>query len=602
MCLRAAGTGHAALLRPTHAMTSYEPKNRLASPPVANVLVGDPSLSTLVSPRADSTALGLAAPMDPGADAGMRPDARSASLLSSEANGRQSARKSLVFIGFMATGKSSIAQSVAGELGTSALDVDRLIEDRIGEPIDDFFRKRGEATFRELEEELTLSALDSGGVVALGGGAVESPRIRRALGEHHCVWCSAEEETSWTRAANTGRPLADDRDEFRRRYAMRLPLYRELASSVVPTDGDRSRSGLAAWLRKTADHEDARLIWASASSGDYPVVIGPGVLSLHEQDKHAWFVVADSNVLRLHRKLLPDWLANKQRTIEVADGESGKTMQGAEEILTEFVRRDALREDGVFAFGGGVVGDLAGFCAALYHRGGMSVVQAPTTLLSQVDSAYGGKTGVNLPIAKHQVGAFLMPKAVLADTRTLQTLPPAELSSGFVEVIKTALIAGGALWNRVRSVDSIGEPGLEQIIFDCARTKLDIVASDEHEHGRRAWLNLGHTIGHAIEVATCYQRYRHGEAIGLGLLAVLQLSGAPDLRDEIEVMLRHHGLPTRLEGTETEAVFRAVGRDKKKTSKGIGFVLLSSPGEPQEGQIVAPSEIRSAIDALKATA
>ena len=191
-----------------------------------------------------------------------------------------------------------------------------------------------------------------------------------------------------------------------------------------------------------------------------------------------------------------------------------------------------------------------------------------------------------------------MPASVLADTRTLSTLPAAELSSGFVEVIKTALIAGGALWDRVKEVPKLSGEGLEAIIFDCARTKLEIVAQDEREHGRRAWLNLGHTIGHAIEVATRYRRYRHGEAIGLGLLAVLQMSEADELREEVRELLIRHDLPTRLSGTNIEDVVEAVGRDKKKTSKGIGFVLLRRPGEPRESQIMSQGSIRAAVNTL----
>ena len=197
------------------------------------------------------------------------------------------------------------------------------------------------------------------------------------------------------------------------------------------------------------------------------------------------------------------------------------------------------------AFGGGVVGDVAGFCAATYQRG-VGVVQIPTTLVAQVDSAYGGKTGVDLPQGKNYVGAYHQPLAVLADPATLRTLPAEEAAAGFAEVVKTALIAGGALWERVRalSTDALtgGDPvALEEIVFACARTKLAVVAEDERDSGRRAVLNLGHTVGHAIEAASGYSRYRHGEAVGLGLLAALELSGASELRAEVADLLGRHG-------------------------------------------------------------
>ncbi len=177
-------------------------------------------------------------------------------------------------------------------------------------------------------------------------------------------------------------------------------------------------------------------------------------------------------------------------------------------------------DDHVVALGGGVVGDVAGFCAAVYQRG-VRVVQVPTTLVAQVDSAYGGKTGVDLPEGKNYAGAYHQPAAVMVDPSTMATLPQAELASGWAEVIKTALIAGGPLWERVRE----GAPLDRDLVLACARTKLAVVAGDERDAGRRQILNLGHTVGHAIETVTGYRRYRHGEAVGLGLLAALELSG-----------------------------------------------------------------------------
>ena len=181
------------------------------------------------------------------------------------------------------------------------------------------------------------------------------------------------------------------------------------------------------------------------------------------------------------------------------------------------------RDDHVVALGGGVVGDLAGFCAATYQRG-VPVVHVPTTLVAQVDSAYGGKTGVDLPEAKNYVGAYHQPAAVLVDPATLLTLPAPELASGYAEVVKTALIAGGSLWERVR--EGAGGAAQPDVVLACARTKLAVVAADERDGGARQVLNLGHTVGHAIETVTGYERYRHGEAVGLGLLAALRLSGS----------------------------------------------------------------------------
>jgi shikimate kinase/3-dehydroquinate synthase len=252
------------------------------------------------------------------------------------------------------------------------------------------------------------------------------------------------------------------------------------------------------------------------------------------------------------------------------------------------------RDDHVAALGGGVVGDVAGFCAAVYQRG-VPVVQVPTTLVAQVDSAYGGKTGVDLPEGKNYAGAYHQPAAVLVDPASLATLPQPELASGWAEVIKTALIAGGTLWDRVRA----GAPLDRDLILACARTKLAVVASDERDGGRRQVLNLGHTVGHAIETVTGYRRYRHGEAVSLGLLAALDLSGQAALRTEVAALLEARGLPTALDrAVDPGAVVAATRRDKKRRGGRVGFVLVEAPGDVRQGRPVAEGELRRAVAEL----
>jgi shikimate kinase/3-dehydroquinate synthase len=258
-------------------------------------------------------------------------------------------------------------------------------------------------------------------------------------------------------------------------------------------------------------------------------------------------------------------------------------------------------DDHVVALGGGVVGDVAGFCAAVYQRG-VPVVQVPTTLVAQVDSAYGGKTGVDLPEGKNYVGAYHQPAAVLADPATLATLPAEELAAGWAEVIKTGLIAGGELWRRVRSRGIDSRPPLQadrDLVLACARVKLGIVAQDERDAGLRQTLNLGHTVGHAIETATGYRRYRHGEAVGLGLLAALTLSQQPELREEVAGLLGAHGLPVQLDpAVDRAAVAAAVQRDKKRRGGRVGFVLVEAPGRTRTGCRVAEGDLRAAIEEL----
>jgi shikimate kinase/3-dehydroquinate synthase len=218
--------------------------------------------------------------------------------------------------------------------------------------------------------------------------------------------------------------------------------------------------------------------------------------------------------------------------------------------------------------------------------------------VAQVDSAYGGKTGVDLEEAKNYVGAFHQPSAVVCDTDTLASLPAAEVGAGYAEVVKTALIAGGELWERVRAG---ADPAGVDIISACARTKLRIVAADERDEGMRQVLNLGHTVAHAIETVTRYSVYRHGEAVALGLLAALRLSEAPDLRAEVGELLAARGLPTVLHDADPDDVVMATRRDKKRMGEGpVPFVLLAEPGRPQPGCAVDPRALVAAVRELSA--
>jgi shikimate kinase/3-dehydroquinate synthase len=521
------------------------------------------------------------------------------------------AHHGLVFIGFMAAGKTRAAQAAAERLGLGLIDTDELLESELGEPIPAFFEREGEQEFRRREERLVVSVLDAlavqvGGpssVVSLGGGAVERVAVQRALEQHLPVWCDVDEEIAWERASGSGRPLAVDREEFSSLFAARRPTYERLARAILPSEARAAAEAAAPWLAALQGAPGIRMAWAESSGGAYPAAVGEGAVgllgaameSLPEALPARIFAVADVGALERHARLLP----RREATIEVEGAESSKTITEAERVLREFADAGVRRDDCVLAFGGGVVGDLAGFCAATYQRG-IPLIQAPTTLVAQVDSAYGGKTGVDLPEAKNYVGAFHQPIAVLADPTVLATLPGEELAAGFVEVLKTGLIAGGGLWERVQEIDALDPGVLGDVIFECARTKIAIVADDERDSGQRAVLNLGHTVGHAIEAVTGYSRYRHGEAVGLGLLAALRLSGADSLRTEVEALLASHGLPVSLDpAVSVDDVMDAIGRDKKRTSEGLGFVLLEQPGEPRWGESVELDRVRAAIEELR---
>jgi 3-dehydroquinate synthetase/shikimate kinase len=511
-------------------------------------------------------------------------------------------KPAIVFIGFMGAGKSWAAASVDGLAGGST-DIDELIERRVKMPVREFFDSRGESEFRRVEEEVAVKLLSEadGGAIALGGGSVLSPKIRSELSRHIVVWLDVDAETAWERVSDSdGRPLvARGRELFDALFVERRPKYEALADVVVlSANPGTARRALPSIQALAALPEGTRLLWASSGSGEYPAFVGPGLLDATA----AWwplagrrFCVTDSAVGGLYG----DRIAPLAARVEVDPGEGSKTMAVAERVLRELASAGMTREDHVVALGGGVVGDLAGFCAHTYQRG-VPVVQVPTTLVAQVDSAYGGKTGVDLPEGKNYAGAYHLPAAVIADTETLSSLPVADLAAGYVEALKTGLLAGGRLWDRVRQIETLDPADLADVVFACARYKCEVVAADERDSGRRQVLNLGHTVGHAIEAAGGYSRYRHGEAIGLGLLAALRLSEAPALRDEVEAILHRHGLPTTLDAEiDVEEMLAALERDKKRTSAGVGFVLLGEPGEPRIGQLVDPDRVRAAVEELR---
>jgi shikimate kinase/3-dehydroquinate synthase len=495
----------------------------------------------------------------------------------------------IVLVGFMGAGKSTGARSLAAELGGQAVDSDREIEARLGEPIESYFDRHGEDAFREQEESVVCELLARGDapVIALGGGALQSERVREALTRHTVVHLEIDPDDAWHRASGKGRPLARDPGRFESLWRDRRALYESVSDVVVPpADRDALRRALPFVLALREAPSGARLVWAAAESGDYPVFLGRGLIEsgFFPPLSGRRFVVTDENVARVQR-------VEGDARIVVMPGEDHKTIHGAEHVLRSLAQGGAERGDLVVAVGGGVVGDIAGFCAAVYQRG-MRHAQVPTTLVAQVDSAYGGKTGVDLPEGKNYVGAYHQPSAVLCDPAALDTLPVEEMAAGYVEVVKTALIAGGGLWARVRQGGEVGGPD----IMGCLRTKLAVVAQDERDGGRRQVLNLGHTVGHAIEAATAYERYRHGEAVGIGLLAALRLSDRDSLRAEVADLLAARGLPLAFSGASVDDVLALVERDKKRAAGRVPFVLVEAPGEVTPGHEVAADALRAAVE------
>ena len=484
----------------------------------------------------------------------------------------------LVLVGFMGAGKTSAARALAPE---TALDTDAEIERRARASIPELFAQRGEAAFRVLEVQVALELLEQappGTPIALGGGTLGSERVRAALADHVVAYLEVDEETAWARATADGatRPMAAERERFAALLERRRPVYEAVADAFVPQGALPAAADALRALRK-----GTKMIW-----GLSPVLFGDDAWP---DGRDGDFVVTDEHVARLHGERY----AGLPRHV-MPPGEQAKTLATAEQVWTAMAGAGITRAGRVIALGGGVVGDLAGFCAATYQRG-IPVVQVPTTLVAQVDSAYGGKTGVDLPHAKNYVGAYHQPEAVHVVPGVLRTLPREELAAGYAEVVKTALIAGGRLWERVAA----GEEVDGDMVLACARTKLAVVAADERDAGTRQTLNLGHTVGHAIEVVTGYARYRHGEAVALGLLAALRLSGQDALREEVRELLAAHGLPTELDRSiDPREVAAATRSDKKRLGAHTPFVLVHAPGDVRPGARVADQDLLAAVAEL----
>jgi shikimate kinase/3-dehydroquinate synthase len=447
--------------------------------------------------------------------------------------------KHIALIGFMGAGKSTIGREVAARIHRPFVDTDEQIEKQFG-PIPEFF-ERGEPEFRRIEEQVVAEALAGPpAVLALGGGAVLSARTQERLGANAFgVLVEIDADEAWRRSRGTDRPLARDEQDFRRLYDERRPLYADMADA-------------------TAGEADGVLLTALGirlAHGGRPAVDGAVAL------------VADERVLELYPFELDG------ATLTLPPGEQAKTLGVVERLLDEL----QLGRDGtIVGFGGGSTTDVAGFVAATYLRG-VPWIAVPTTLVGQVDAAIGGKTGVNLGKGKNLVGAFHFPEAVVIDPEVLATLPDGERRAGMAEVVKTGLLAGRDVW-------SLPE---EEMIRACAAFKAGVVLSDPYEReGRRAILNLGHTFAHALEAGSGYT-VSHGEAVGLGLLAALRLSGRAT--DVVEDLLRPQPVPA-----DADAAWAALKRDKK--GEGV-FVLLEEPGRPVVTN-VPDADARAALNAL----
>jgi 3-dehydroquinate synthase len=348
----------------------------------------------------------------------------------------------------------------------------------------------------------------------------------------------------------------------------------------------------------------------AASSGAYPVFVGPGALAalpalLDQAAVGAERIIVSSPLVwELHGDAFGR--AAAAEPILVPDGERSKTIATVGKVYDALLQRRADRGTTLIAVGGGVLGDLVGFAAATYLRG-LPLVQVPTTVMAQVDSAMGGKVGVNHPQGKNLIGAFHPPRAVVADPAVLGTLPRREFRAGLYEVIKYGVIANPALIERMgqalpkifaRDADVVTE-----MVAESCRIKARIVSADERESGLRRVLNFGHTIGHALEAVTRYRRYRHGEAVAYGMLAALALGSARGVtplavRDQVSALITQLGPLPPVADLVSREVLAAVGRDKKIVRGLLHFVAATAVGATTTLTDVTERELRDALKAI----
>jgi 3-dehydroquinate synthase len=357
----------------------------------------------------------------------------------------------------------------------------------------------------------------------------------------------------------------------------------------------------------------ATRIEVAAAAGAYPVVVGAGVLDTlpdlleREQLGPQFVVVSSPAVWELHGRRLRRLLKGGARQpVLVPDGERSKTLQTVGRVYDALISARADRSAVVVALGGGVVGDMVGFAAATYLRG-VRLVQVPTTVMAQVDSAIGGKVGVNHPLGKNLIGAFHPPRLVVADPLVLATLPRREFRAGLYEVVKYGVIASPGLLTQVhadRAALFAHDPGaLERIVTESCRIKADVVSRDEQEAGLRRTLNFGHTVGHALEAATDYRRFRHGEAVAYGMMAAAALGAArgvtpTETAEAINHIVAELGpLPPVADLTAAQ-VLAATARDKKVVSGTLHFVAAAALGTTIELTDVTAKDFRRALKAI----
>ncbi|MCH8814821.1 MAG: 3-dehydroquinate synthase [Chloroflexi bacterium] len=550
----------------------------------------------------------------------------------------------IVLTGFSGTGKSTVGPLLAKALGWELVDTDSMVEEQHG-PIGDIFRKRGEAHFRELEADALREACSrENAVIVGGGGVVISSKCRRLMADGGFVVClEARPDTILHRLREDRdvesflRPLLDTPDpltRIRELKAARQSVYvlcdwtvhvDALAPEQVVEEIVRARDRLApgsfsdpdrlANAAKGSIASDSAAVIRTSSSSYYPVIVRWGALgglgrSLRDaqlarrvyviSDEQVWHHIGDEVEASLSAAEVPF------ESYIVPPGEATKTLDTASEIYDWLIEKKSERGHTIVTVGGGMVTDLGGYVAATFARG-LPLVHVPTSVLGMVDAAIGGKVAVNHARAKNMIGAFYQPKMVLADPAVLRTLPERE-HSGWAEAIKHAMIADEGYLrffeDNAEGILKLDPEVTTEAISRSVAIKAGVVMADEKETtGRRATLNYGHTLAHAIESTTNYERFRHGEADAIGMMCAAEISRgmgllAEDVIVRQKAVLEKFKLPTSADGLDREKIMAAIALDKKVRANKVRWVLLEGIGSAVLRDDVPAEVVEAALDTV----
>ncbi|MEO7020885.1 MAG: 3-dehydroquinate synthase [Ktedonobacteraceae bacterium] len=536
--------------------------------------------------------------------------------------------------GLSGAGKSTVGRRVATLLNWDFVDTDAVLAEQAGKTVGQTLTEYGEERFRQLESKALHSAAQHERVViATGGGIVIAESNRTFMHEQGLVvYLRTETGTAWqriqahmhTEGQQAERPLlagGDGQQRLRELLATRVGWYEETSASIT-TDGFTSEGVAQQVIVSALAHgqlltdDSARISSNLRLTGAFSqaVIEWGGFCQLPEAlqalgTRGRVFVVTDSSVGALYAEATRSLLAGAgldPYIFTVPAGEGSKSFVCFQQIVDWLVEQRAERSELVLALGGGVVGDLVGFVASCYQRG-VPLVQIPTTLLAQVDSAIGGKTGINHAHGKNLIGAFYQPGLIFVDPAVLLTLPERAYCEGWAEIVKYGVILDAELFamleNRLLDLERRDADLLTQVVARCIRLKMDVVQGDERDGGLRNILNYGHTFGHALEATTEYGTWLHGEAVSIGMEVAGRLAVARGLISQDDLLRQRKlsqaiGLPIACPGVDGAAILVAMQHDKKVQAGRTRWILPTRIGQAQMYSDVPLEQVREAVAAV----